>query len=213
MSEKNIIFTSRHLELIQRLLIVTLSQVRAYTEEQKKHFIDYDIDRFSNTFGHFFVDISHTAELTPNQVIHEFLQFEMYVKDNLIVHSTLYFFQDKIDYQDDILKALQTIEGHTFRVCQLPHCDTLVFSKAFDVCQNDFLYSYTRKERCSICLENHGSWTRLPCKHFIHTSCYEKLLETNEDHLTIPCPLCRTPASPKKVEVNYLFLESTSSIQ
>ena len=100
----------------------------------------------------------------------------------LLDHIT---FDDTSDV-NDVVSELSSRMGTTYKICI---CGGDV-ACMYELCKTCYIYQYTRPEdeggSCCICLENIGTWVKLPCDHYIHTHCcYRMIMNT--------CPLCRSP--------------------
>lgn len=112
------------------------------------------------------------------------LKLPIYFAEN--VAEELLQWKERMD-KKSVMDSIRDFYERKWYICNCgqPSC----FFGKDDRCQRCFLLWYKRKDdRCCICLDNSGVWTKLPCDHILHTTCLTKLHENRE----YECPLCRT---------------------
>lgn len=58
-------------------------------------------------------------------------------------------------------------------------------------CNDCYIFHYENEDRCSVCLDNGGQWSKLQCGHIFHSYCIDQVEK---------CPLCRRF---KKIEMTH----------
>lgn len=108
-------------------------------------------------------------------------------------------------------KYLHHLIGKTFDSCRMSNCDEVRCSFS-DLCEMDYIYNYTRDENCCVCMENGGCWTRLSCKHYIHSSCWQKIciVAFEKARSFASCPICRNKNKSETTVYMCTFIENDS---
>lgn len=142
-----------------------------------------------------------------------FAMYSVYVTCN--DHEIISYLVDSESYEDirreeNVFEHMKkNLIGKTFHGCKLPFCTKVLHpaSKEQDgMCKDDYIFHYNREEDCAICMTNGGSWTKIDCGHFIHTSCFDKGLRESRLKKAFKCPLCRHVPNHKLVIRNFPFL-------
>lgn len=203
-------FSPRIVELMKRQITIVCIDLKKITDDELYLFYEKDYERYDKTFGDFSIQFQCVFDNSQRMINMESIDVIISCNNHDFIHKTLMSVRSRNIYEYDVICELFRYEHHVFRFCKLEYCNELCLCKEEDLCRNDYLYNYHHEDRCCVCLENDGSWTKLKCNHFIHTVCIEKLsdIDTNYKHdtLEITCPLCKQTTDFCDLEKNYLFL-------
>lgn len=179
-------FSERMVELIERFVYVTLKELKQP---------NYNFDHFDGsiiTFGFLDIEVGlgyDDTDRTDDDIEADSVYIQFNIGQEVVLECDLYDFQTKVWNDEEFYKLFEQLKKKVFKKCKLPFCKQFTFSPKEDYCKLDYIYNYEREDICCICLENNGSWTKLSCGHFIHTSCFQHLQESNQEL----CPLCKEP--------------------
>ncbi len=198
------VFSSRHVELVRRLLITVAYEFQNFSTKDLNHFYDTDYERYDTTFGDFSVKFQCSLDEEEAESLNQ-ADIMIFCRNTCFLTMPFYYFSTKELFLYDVIQEIFKNENRVFRKCKIEYCDELCFCKEEHYCKQDYIYYYIHEDKCCVCLENGGSWTKLECNHFIHTACVKKL----ESYITqtITCPLCKHMSTTKSLQKNYLFLQ------
>lgn len=196
-------FTPRLVKLIERFVYVTL-------KELKQPKFDFELyDGCDIIFGFVNIEVGLNYQFDDEDDEEDDLLNELetiYIKfmigNEVVLYKDLYNYQTNTWQEEEFYTAFEILKKKKFRKCKLPFCEQFTFNENEEYCKTDYIFDFTRKDNCCICLEDGGSWTKLSCNHFLHTCCY---LHLRDSSLYEVCPLCKQ--SIQSIDVTHSFLE------